>query len=140
MKSKLMIVSALGVLGLLSCQKNNDGASSVTLTPSTTTAQVGQTVTVAVNSSANASSWTVTPATSVTKTYGITTSKINSFTFNQAGVYRVAVTTKNISCDSISGAAVNAAWNSAQAQAQGGRGNCDHGTDSASVAITVTDK
>lgn len=122
-------------LALFACQKNNDSASQISLTPSATQVSVGQPVDISLTTTANASNWTVSPASTVTKTYGLTTSKVNSFTFSRAGVYTVSVRAKSIAYDSASQSLL-AAWNAAGAS----RGICTKGIDTAAVAITVTGK
>lgn len=132
MKRKRFALSALFAVGLYACQKNNSDTSQISLTPSTTTARVGETVSVSLSSTNNASSWSVSPSSTVTKTYNVTTSKVNYFTFSQAGTYTVSVRTKNV--DSASASSVAAAWNKTAT------GTCTKGVDTASVAITVTGK
>jgi hypothetical protein len=134
MKKTKRAFVALIVFALSACQKSND-ASQISLTPSTTQATVGQTVSVTLAANANASNWTVTPSSSVTKTYSLTTSKVNNFTFSQPGVYTVSVRARNISYDSTSQSLANA-WN----RGGGAQGSCTKGIDTASVAITVTGK
>ncbi len=133
MKRTVIALSAFFAVSLYACQKNNDAASQISLTASTTQAKVGETVSVSLASSANASSWSVTPASTATKTYDLTTSKVNYFTFSEAGTYTVSVRTKKLNFDSTSGQSLNAAWSKAQ-------GACTKGVDTASVAITVTGK
>lgn len=133
MKKNLFALSVLVAIGLYACQKNSDDATLITLTPSTTQAKVGETVSVTLAANANASNWTVSPASSVAKTYSLTTSKVNYFTFSQAGTYTVSVRTKNVTCDTTSAQAMVAAWNRTG-------GKCTKGVDTASVSITVAGK
>jgi hypothetical protein len=135
MKKMTLAFSALLTTAFFSCQKNNDSASQISLTPSATQTTVGQTVSVALSANANASNWTVTPASAVTKTYSLTTSKVNYFTFSQPGVYTVSVRARNISYDSTA-QSLSTAW----AHGGGASGGCTKGVDTASVAITVLSK
>jgi hypothetical protein len=133
MKRKTWLLPVLSVLSLAACQKNNDAANQTTLTASTTQASVGQTVTVQLYSSRNASSWTVLPSASVAKTYAITTSKTNYFTFNSAGTYTIGVRVRDIDYDSTRHQSLDSCWH----HGGGDRGGCKHGVDSASVSIKV---
>ena len=81
-----------------SCSKAN--RDELSLTPSTTVATVGQTISVTLNSNANASSWTVTPSAAASEQFAITTQKINYFTFSSAGQYTIGVRTRDIAYDS----------------------------------------
>lgn len=135
MKKTSFALPPLLSLALFACRKNNDTALQISLTPSATQVSVGQSVSVSLSTTANASNWTVSPSSTATKTYGLTTSKVNSFTFSQAGVYTVSVRAKSIAYDSAS-QSLSAAWNAAGAS----RGTCTKGVDTASVAITVTGK
>lgn len=135
MKKTTLAFSALLTLAFFACKKNNDSDSQISLTPSATTATVGQQVSVTLAADANASNWTVTPSATATKAYGLTTSKVNYFTFSQAGVYTVSVRARNISYDSTAQSLTNA-WN----KNGGAGGGCTKGVDTASVAITVTGK
>lgn len=134
MKKANRIAAALLLLGFFSCQKSNDVATPIALTPSATQVAVGQQLSVTVSANANAVNWSVTPSSSATKTYSLTTSKVNYFTFSQAGTYTISVRTKNIAYDSTS-QSLDSCWN-----AGGSRGSCTQGVDTASVAVTVTGK
>lgn len=123
------------IIGFFACNKSND-ASQISLTPSTTQAVVGQTVSVALTSPANASNWTVTPSSTATKAYSLTTSKVNYFTFSQAGTYTVSVRARSIAYDSTAHQSLDSCWN----HGGGGRGGCTKGVDTASVSITVAAK
>ena len=116
---------------LFACSKNND-SSQVSLTASTTQATIGQTVSVTVSTNKNASSWTVTPSLAVSKTYSLTTAKVNYITFNQPGLYTVAVTVKNINYDSTH-QSLASCWQQAGNQSNG----CGKTIDTASVKINV---
>ena len=118
----------------MSCNKSNDGTQ-ISLTPSSSQVAVGETLTVNLNTNANASSWTVSPSSTAKQTYGVTTSKVNYFTFSQAGTYSISVTARNVSYISNS-QSLTAAWNEAGSP----RGGCTHGIDSTSVKVTVTTK
>jgi nitrous oxide reductase accessory protein NosL len=131
MKRKTWLLPVLCGISLAACQKSNDAAT--TLTASTTQANVGQTVSVQLSSGKNASSWTVTPSASVAKTYAITTSKINFFTFNSAGTYTVSVRVRDINYDSTHHQSLDSCWH----HGGGDAGGCKHGIDSASVSIKV---
>src|SRR5438094_1555107 len=89
---------ALLLIGFIACKKSND--SEIALSPSATSVAVGQTLTVALSGNVNASNWSVMPSSAATKTYGLTTSKVNYFTFSQPGVYTVSVSAKSINYDS----------------------------------------
>jgi hypothetical protein len=128
---KTVFIPALFLLSLVACKKTNDSApSQISLTPSTTTATVGETVSVTLSSNANASKWTVTPATA-TKAYAVTTSKVNYFTFNEPGVYTVAVSSRAIAFDSTGNQSLDSSWNHTH------HGSCVNGVDSTSVNINV---
>ena len=132
MKKAIFSLSALLTLGFYACKKAASD-SQITLTPSSTQVAVGQQVSVALSAKANASSWAVSPSSTATKTYGITTSTVNYFTFSAPGTYTVSVRTKSVSYDSTS-QSLATVWNAAT------RGNCTPGVNTASVAITVTGK
>jgi hypothetical protein len=127
------ILPALLALSLLACKKSSE--SQISLTPSATQVTTGQTVSVELSADANVSNWTVTPSSTATQAYGLTTSKINNFSFSEPGVYTVSVRTRKIAYDSTRQSLTNA-WNSGG----GSRGGCTPGVDTASVAITVTGK
>lgn len=135
MKKTTLAFSALLTLAFFACKKSDDSTSQISLTPSATTVTVGQQVSVTLAADVNASNWTVTPSATATKTYGLTTSKVNYFTFSQAGVYTVSVRARNISYDSTAQSLTNA-WN----RNGGASGGCTKGVDTASVAITVAGK
>lgn len=132
MKKTMLILSATAALTFFACKKASN-ASQISLTPSATQVVVGQQTSVSVATDATLSNWTVTPSSNVTKAYSVTTSKVNYFTFNAAGVYTVSVATKKVAYDSTK-QSISAAWNA------GSRSSCTPGVDTASVAITVTAK
>jgi len=134
---------------LIACKKSNSDAA-ITLTPSTTEAAVGQTVTITATTSANALSWSATPAASTSKTYSVTTEKTNYFTFSQPGTYVIGVRARGLALDtihlcnhidSIGHHLPDSLWNhhvDSLWHARGhDRGNCRNGQDSASVVIKV---
>ena len=131
MQAGKKVLGGLLLITMLSCNKSND-STQISLTPSATQVTVGETLTVDLNANTNASSWTVSPSSTAKQTFGITTSKVNYFTFSQAGTYTISVTARNISYNS-NGQSLNAAWNEAGSP----RGGCTHGVDSTSVNITV---
>lgn len=135
MKKTMLTLSAMVTMAFFACQKSADD-SQITLTPSVTQVATGEQVSVTLSANANASNWTVSPASTATKAYGLTTSKINYFTFSQPGVYTVSVRARNIAYDSTKNQSLDSCWN------HGGwsRGGCKQGVDTASVAITVTGK
>ena len=133
MKRTKLLLPALLVLGFFACKKSSD--SQISLIPSATQVATGETVSVALSADANVSNWTVTPSSTATKTYGLTTSKVNNFSFSQPGVYTVSVRARKIAYDSTRQSLSNA-WNTGG----GARGGCTPGVDTASVAITVTGK
>src|SRR2546421_12569473 len=129
-KTKWLTFLSAGLL-LLACNKTND-SSQVSLSASTTQATIGQTVSVTVSTAKNASNWTVTPSLGVSKTYALTTAKVNYITFNQPGLYTVAVTVKNLNYDSTR-QSLASCWQQAGNQGSG----CGRPTDTASVKINV---
>lgn len=133
MKKTKRAIVGLALFAFAACQKSND-ASQISLTPSTTTASIGQTVSVTLSSKANASNWTVSPSATATQTFGLTTSKVNYFTFNEPGVYTVSVRARSIAYDSTAHQSLDSCWN----HGGGARGACTKGIDTASVAITVS--
>jgi hypothetical protein len=133
-KTKLAVFALL--LVVFSACKKSDQALQITLTPSATSTIIGQAISVTLGGNANVSNWTVTPSSTATKTYGLTTSKINYFTFSQAGVYTVSVRARSIAYDSTAHQSLDSCWN----HGGGTRGACKQGVDTASVAVTVTGK
>jgi hypothetical protein len=131
MKTKLIALCSVAVV-IVACQKTGNSAST-SLTASTTTAAVGQTVTVSLASTQNASSWTVTPSAGVTKAYSVTTKNVNYFTFSQPGTYTVGVRTRSIAYDSTD-QSLDSSWH----HGGGDAGSCHSGVDSASVVISVS--
>lgn len=134
MKKIPVFLSALSALATaVACNKTTEGSDSVSLTASTTQASVGQPVSFTLTAAANASSWSVTPSANVSKAYGITTSKTNEITFNQAGTYTVGVRVRNINSLSAT-ASLDSVWHKSGAS----KGTCVKGQDSASLTIVVT--
>lgn len=131
MRQTRQAIIALLLLGFSACKKSNE-ASQISLTPSSTQASVGDSVSITLNSNANASNWTVSPASEATLTYGLTTSKVNTVTFKSAGMYTVSVRARNVAYDSTR-QSLSTAWKTGG----GSRGSCTPGIDTASVAITV---
>ena len=131
MKKVSAIYAVIFLFTIISCKKASQDL--VTLTPSTTLASVGETISITVSSNANAVSWTVTPAAAVTKTFGITTQKVNYFSFSTPGSYTVGVRARSIDYDSTRHQSLDSCWRNGG----GDRGGCRHGIDSASVIITV---
>lgn len=132
---KLLAFHAMTMITFFACQKSND-ASSIVLTPSATQVATGQQMSVSLSASANASNWTVSPSSTATKMYGLTTSKVNYFTFSQPGVYTISVRARSIAYDSTLHQSLDSCWN----RGGGSRGGCTKGVDTASIAITVTGK
>jgi len=135
MKKTMLGLSVLITVTFFACQKAND-ESQIELTPSATQVAVGQQMSVTLSSSANVSNWTVSPASSVTKTYGLTTSKVNYFTFSQPGTYTISVRARSIAYDSTKNQSLDSCWKFGG----GARGGCTKGVDTASVSVTVTGK
>ena len=133
MKKAMPVFLAFASVTFFACQKSDN--SQISLTPSASQVAVGQQVSVSLSANANVSNWTVSPAATATKTYGLTTSKINSFTFSAPGVYTISVRARNVAYDSTT-QSLSAAW----ANGGGTKGGCTKGVDTASVAITVTSK
>lgn len=133
MKKTIITCCAIFTMAFYACTKSNED-SQISLAASATQVVVGQQASVSLTTNANLSNWTVTPAAAVNKTFELTTSKINYFTFTQPGVYTIAVSTKNVAYDSTR-QSINAAWNAVSR-----RGGCKAGIDTASVQITVTSK
>jgi YbbR domain-containing protein len=129
MNRSSLLAAALLLFTAAACKKSADATSQISLTPSTAVATVGQTVSVTLSSNSNASRWTVTPSTA-TKTYTITNSKVNYFTFQQPGTYTVGVSSKAIALDSTSTKSLDSCW-------AHNAHTCIKGIDSASVEITV---
>lgn len=134
MKKTILTLSVMAAMTLFACKKSSD-ASQVTLTPSATQVAAGEQVSVTLSGNVNASNWKVSPASTAAKAYGLTTSKVNYFTFSQAGVYTISVQARNISYDSTN-QSLEYCWNKSSAS----HGRCTPGVDSASVAVTVTGK
>ena len=134
MQAGKRFAGGLLLVTMLSCNKSND-STQISLTPSASSVAVGETLTVDLNTNANASSWTVSPSSTAKQTYGLTTSKVNYFTFSQAGTYTISVTTRKVSYNSNT-QSLNTAWN----EAGNPGGGCTHGVDSTSVKVNVTTK
>ena len=134
MKKTIFALTVLLTFTFFACKKNSD-SSQISLTPSTTQVIVGQQVSVNLSATQNASNWTVTPSATVTKTYGLTTSKVNYFTFSQAGTYFISVRARNVNYDSTK-QSLASAWNTSGAAT----GTCTKGIDTASLSITVLSK
>ena len=134
MKKAIFCLSSLLALGFYACKKAASD-SQITLTPSATQVAVGQQLSVSLAANANASNWTVNPSSTATKTYGLTTSTVNYFTFSAPGTYTISVRAKKVDYDSTR-QSLTAAWNTSGAS----KGSCTPGVDTASVAITVTGK
>lgn len=132
-KAAFMIVVTAAALLVTACSKSSNGLSSVYLTPSAATVTAGETVAVTLISNTNASQWTVSPSLNSKATYGITTSKVNYFTFTKSGVYTIAVNTRNVVYDSTSNQSLDSCWLHSSKT-----GGCIKGIDSASAKITVT--
>ncbi len=143
----LIFVSAAGILS--ACQKSSS-LNSVSLSASTTTASVGQTVVVTASTTENSIDWSVTPATGSVQTYDVTTEKINYYTFTQAGVYTVGVRVRHLDLDSVHTCnhadstghhLQDSVWNHHIDSLWHGRGlhhgDCHLGQDSASITIKV---
>ncbi len=133
MRQTRQAIIALLLLGFSACKKDNE-PSQITLTPSVTQASVGESVSITLNAKAkaNASNWTFTPASEANLTYALTTSKVNTGTFNAAGVYIISVRARNIAYDSTKQSLTNV-WKTGG----GSQGRFTKGIDTASVAITV---
>lgn len=125
--SAIVIVS---IVCMFACNKASN-VSPISLTASTTQATVGQPVTVTLSSNANASQWTVSPST-VSKSSFITTSKVNSLTFQRSGAYTVSVSTKTLAYDATANQSLDSCWNHTAR-----KGSCVKGTDSTSLVINV---
>ena len=128
---KVIALYSLLIIVLLSCNKGTQDQ--ISITPSTTLAAVGETISVTVTSNTNAVNWTVTPSASVNKQFGITTQKINYISFSKAGDYLIGVRAREIAYDSTRHQSLDSCWKNGS----GDRGGCRHGIDSASVVITV---
>ena len=131
MKKSILVFAILITAVLFACNKSD--ISQISLTASTTEATVGQTVSVVLTANANASNWTVTPSSSVTQLYGLTTSKINYFTFSQTGTYIISVKARNVAYDSTLHQSLDSCWKNGG----GTRGRCTEGIDTASLTISV---
>jgi hypothetical protein len=131
MKKATTIYTLMIILTFVSCTKANQDQ--VTLSPSTTVASVGETISVTASSNTNAVSWSVTPSATASKQLGITTQKINYFTFSKAGEYSIGVRAREIAYDPARNQSLDSCWRSGG----GDRGGCKRGVDSASVTVTV---
>jgi hypothetical protein len=131
MKKALLLLQLLLLTFFFGCKKDNN--SQISLAASATQATVGQTVSVTLTSNVNASNWTVSPTASATQAYGLTTSKVNYFTFTQAGTYTVSVRARKVAYDSTLHQSLDSCW----AHGGGSTGGCTKGVDSASVTISV---
>jgi hypothetical protein len=147
---KAIFGAVLPLTILVACNKSNSTDSTISLSASTTTATVGQTVSVTASTSTNALSWSVTPATTATAIYGVTTEKTNYFTFSQPGDYVIGVRARGLDLDSVhicdhadslGHHFQDSLWNHHIDSLWHGRGNhlggCRNGQDSASVIIKV---
>ena len=100
MKKIPLIIAALAIT-VVSCQKMPT-SQSVSLNASSKIVSPGETVAVTAQvAGANTLNWTVSPTTSVSSVYAITTETTNYLTFNEPGIYTVAVNTRNLPLDSI---------------------------------------
>ncbi len=131
---RTILFAAMTVAIFVSCSKSNTGADATTVTASTTTAVVGQTVALQVSTSSNVVSWTVTPSATATTQYNITALKTNTVSFSQPGLYIVGVRARNIEYDSTHHQNLDSCWH----HGGGDHGGCTHGVDSASIIISVT--
>jgi len=135
---------------LFACNKSNSNTSSISLAASTTTAAVGQTISVTASTNVNTLSWSATPAATAAATYGVTTEKTNYFTFSQPGNYVIGVRARGLDldsvhicnhADSIGHHLPDSLWNhhiDSMWHVRGhDRGQCKNGEDSASVVIQV---
>ena len=134
MKKTTWLAGILSVCVFAACKKAATDSVQTSLTASTTQATVGQTVSVSLSSARTAASWTVNPSAAVIKTYDISTSKVNYFTFSQAGTYRIGVRTRDIEYDSVHHQSLDSCWH----HGGGDAGHCQNGVDSASVSIKVS--
>jgi hypothetical protein len=133
MKKFLLISAVITMVSYISCTKADTAATDTSITASTTTASVGQTVSLQVTTPANAVSWTVTPSATAVTQYSITVEKNNTVSFTQAGTYLVGVRARNINYDSTRHQDLDSCWH----HGNGDMGNCTKGKDSASVIIYV---
>lgn len=131
---RIISAASVALIALASCKKSDSTATDTTITASTTSATVGQTVTLQVSTSKTAVNWTVTPSANATTQYGITTSKTNTVSFSQPGTYIIGVRARNIAYDSAHHQNLDSCWH----HGGGDEGHCTKGLDSASVSIKVT--
>lgn len=131
MKKIIALSSLATVLLVVSCTKASQDQ--VSLTPSTTVATVGETISITANTNTNAISWSVSPSTTATKQFAITTQKVNYFTFSKAGQYSIGVRARDVAYDSTRHQSLDSCWRFGG----GDRGGCKRGVDSASVVVTV---
>jgi hypothetical protein len=147
---KALLFAVLPAAVLFACNKSNPGTNSISLTASTTTAAVGQTVAVTASTNVNTLSWTATPASTTSATYSVSTEKTNYFTFSQPGNYVIGVRARGLDldsvhvcnhADSIGHHLSDSLWNhhidSLWHAGGHDRGQCKNGQDSASVIIQV---
>ena len=131
MKKNLLVSGILFISSMISCQKNNHD--NISLTASTTTAKIGQAVSLQVTTNASAVNWSVNPPIEVSKLYTITNNKTNIITFSKAGTYIVSVSARDLVLDSTIGKNFDSCWHSHDHE----HGHCIHGIDSTSVTISV---
>lgn len=147
---KVIIGFLLPLSALVACKQSTSDLATTTLRASSTSINVGETVTVSASTGANAVSWTVTPDVNALKTYSVTTEKTNYITFKKAGEYRVGIRAANLELDSIHHCNhedslghhfEDSVWNhsidSIWHHHGHDRGDCQNGRDSASVLIKV---
>lgn len=108
MKKVSAIYAVMFFFTLISCNKANQEL--VTLPPAKTLASVGETISVTVSSNTNAVSFTVSPAAAVNKQYGITTQKINYFSFSTPGLCTIGVRARSIAYDSTRHQSLDSCW------------------------------
>jgi streptogramin lyase len=96
MKKTVFLLTSFAAFAFTACKKSADASTS--LVASTTQAVIGQAVAVTLNSSGSQSTWSVTPTANVVKTYTVTTAKVNTFTFSEAGTYTIGVKVSGSGC------------------------------------------
>jgi hypothetical protein len=100
MKKLPLMIVALSI-AVTSCQKSTT-QQSVSLTASSKVIAPGETVTIKANIvGANTISWMVSPVAHANGIYSISTETTNYYQFDTAGIYTIAVNTRNLPFDTI---------------------------------------
>ena len=143
----IILGSVFFIASITSCKK--ESGDDITLTASTTQALVGQKVTVTATTTANTLSWSVNPSANANQTYGVTTEKVNYYTFDTPGDYVVSAYARHMDLDSTHHCNPNdsthhfqdSTWNhhvDSLWHHDGHHGGHHHGDDDDLATITIT--